>query len=463
MDFSEKIALQKPCMIKAIQELVRIDSVEGAPEPGMPFGRGPAQALKKGLEICQELGFRTKNLDNYIGFAEFGEGDEVLGILGHVDVVPVGDGWTMDPFCAQVKGNLLYGRGSYDDKGGLVAAMHALKAVADSGCKFNRRVRIILGANEETGMADIPYYLEKEGEPDMAFSPDSPFPAVFGEKGVLDFDVHYAINDNRILSLHGGDNRKFTPALCSVTICASSEEKKKITQALQTADFPFKYDIQEKQEGLLEITTHGTRVFAVRPYEGQNAITYMVEVLRAIDFLDKEISGFCNYYMEKLGYSWDGSNIGCSFQDDISTPLTLSVDMIEKRDNEIVFSIHSRFPVTAACDTVVERIKAGLETKNACVDFVRVSPAHYVDKKSLLVSTLMDVYKEVTGDSEAEPVTMEGGTYARTLKNAVAFGPLFPGEPQVAHSADEYVNLDSLEKAANIYAQAIYRLCCEPM
>ena len=462
MDFSKRIAAQKAQLVEQLQSLVRIDSVEGEPAPGMPFGPGPAKALEKGLSICRDMGFKTVNLDNYIGYAEYGEGEELLAILGHMDVVPVGDGWTMDPFCAEVVGNRLYGRGSYDDKGGVVAAIHALKAVAEEGCRFHRRVRIILGANEETGMNDIPYYLEREGEPDLAFSPDSPFPVAYGEKGVLDFDVLFPLKDGtHLCSMQGGDNRKFTPDSCTVVLRVSEAERAEVHVACAKGGLPFFCDAKDIAPDKIEITTGGRRVFAVRPWEGENAIAHMVEFLQKIPFLADDMGDFCNYYMTKFGYVYDGSNIDCVFKDDISTPISFSADMVQITDGKIVISVHSRFPVTADCDEVVGRIGGAYGVNGATVEFIRVSPAHYMPADSELVSTLIKVYRDVTGEANAQPVTMEGGTYARTLKNAVAFGPLFPGEPQVAHSADEYVNLDSLEKAANIYAQAIYALCCK--
>ncbi|MEG1661961.1 MAG: Sapep family Mn(2+)-dependent dipeptidase, partial [Clostridiales bacterium] len=440
---------------------VRINSVEGAAEEGKPFGSGPAEALAQVLSIANEMGFKTENMDNYIGFAEWGEGKEILAILVHMDVVPVGDGWSMNPFCGEVIGNRLYGRGSYDDKGGAVAAIYALKAVKDSGAKFHKRVRIIFGTNEETGMNDIDHYLQREGQPDMAFSPDSPFPAVFGEKGVLDFDITYPVGKmTHIRSFQGGDNRKFTPNACIVTMAVNDEEKAFLLKKL-AAFTKFESSYEETEQGMLSILIKGKRIFAVCPQDGKNAATGMIDFLSGVDFLADEIGAFCNYYMEKLGYCYDASTIGCDVNDTISTPLTLSPDIFQLQGDKMIFSVHCRFPVTGICDEIVAKLSKALTTNKASVEFVRVSPAHYVSKESKLVSTLMNVYRRITGDTDAQPVTMEGGTYARTMNNAVAFGPLFPGEPQVAHCPDEFVNLDSLIKAAKIYAHAIYELCCE--
>ncbi|MDY6827648.1 MAG: M20/M25/M40 family metallo-hydrolase, partial [Bacillota bacterium] len=223
----------------------------------------------------------------------------------------------------------------------------------------------------------------------------------------------------------------------------------------------YESEYEEVEPGILNIRIKGTRVFAVRPQDGINAATGMIDFLFQIDFLKNEIGNFCVFYLTKFGYSHDGSNIDCDFRDQISTPLTLSPDLFDLENNAITFSVHCRFPVTIDFETVISKIKSGIVEENVFISSERVSPAHYIPPDSKLVSSLMAVYRDFTGDSAAKPVTMEGGTYARMLKNAVAFGPLFPGEPQVAHSPNEYLNLDSIIKATKIYARSIYKLACD--
>ena len=151
MSIKEEIHALTDEMLTNLGRLVAIDSQLGTPAEGMPFGEGPAKALKVGLKIAEELGFKTVNLDNYCGYAEMGEGDEIVGIAGHLDIVPAGGDWTHDPFTLTRDGDYVYGRGTTDDKGPILEALYAMKLLRDSGVKLNKRVRLIMGCNEENG------------------------------------------------------------------------------------------------------------------------------------------------------------------------------------------------------------------------------------------------------------------------------------------------------------------------
>jgi len=209
MDFHKVIDDYRNEIIQTIQDFVKIKSVEEDPEERKPFGKGPYNALIYALNVGEKLGFKVENFGGYAGHAEYGEGDETVGILAHVDVVPEGDGWTYPPFGGEIHDGKIYGRGSYDDKGACIAALYALKAIKDSGLTLGKKVRIIFGTNEETSMAGISYYLRKNREPDVAFSPDSPFPVVYSEKGILDLIFSKKINKNylkfSVESIQGGD------------------------------------------------------------------------------------------------------------------------------------------------------------------------------------------------------------------------------------------------------------------
>ena len=112
-------------MIQALARLVKYNSVEGEALPGKPFGEAPAACLTEALQIAEEMGFETKNMENYCGYAEMGSGEEIIGIVGHLDVVPAGEGWETDPFTVVRKGDVIYGRGVNDDKGAVIASMFA--------------------------------------------------------------------------------------------------------------------------------------------------------------------------------------------------------------------------------------------------------------------------------------------------------------------------------------------------
>ena len=460
LEFNGLIDKYKKDIIKNTQELVRIPSIEEEPLENMPFGLGPYKALSYVLNLGDSLGFNVKNFDGYAGHVEYGSGDEIIGVLAHVDVVPVGDGWTMDPFCGEERCGKIYGRGSYDDKGACIASLYALNAIKESGVSINKKIRLIYGANEETGMKDIPYYLSKEKEPAMAFSPDSPFPVIYGEKGVLNFKIKQKYNNLVYLKrLEGGLSSKFVPSKCIAQFNLNNEQKEKAIKSLNEIENKYEYSYDfDSSSNILEITVFGKSAHGTRPYEGINAITGMMLYLSAIDFLDKDIEEIIKLYNSKIGNETDGKTIGCNFTDDISTPLTLNVGKVSMADNSVEFDIHIRYPIMLDYKKLIDNLSKNLSDDNVELIILDNSPPHYVPKDSDLVKKLMDIYMDFTGEKDAVPTTIEGGTYARTLKNAVGFGPLFPGEKQVAHGPDEYVIIESLIKATKIYAEVLYEL-----
>ena len=145
MDFKKAVEAAMPALIEDIAKICRINSVEADPLPGMPFGQGVADALEATLKLGEEMGFATENFDNYVGHVEYGDGEEILGILGHVDVVPAGDGWNTDPWGGVVTEDRIVGRGVTDDKGPLVVCMHAMKLLKAMNLPLKRKVRVILG------------------------------------------------------------------------------------------------------------------------------------------------------------------------------------------------------------------------------------------------------------------------------------------------------------------------------
>ena len=202
MDIKEQIHALSEEMIANLGKMVAIDSQLGTPTEGKPFGEGPAKALSEGLKIAEELGFHTVNLDNYCGYAEMGEGEEIVGIAGHLDIVPVGGDWSYDPFVLTRKGDYVYGRGTTDDKGPVIEALYAMKLLRDSGVKLNKRVRLIMGCNEETGSKCMEHYNEVAEELSCGFTPDANFPCIHGEKGHMSMMAYS--KHTKIISMNGG-------------------------------------------------------------------------------------------------------------------------------------------------------------------------------------------------------------------------------------------------------------------
>ena len=207
MDLKEKVLEYKDEVVKEIQNAVRVKSVKEAPLPGMPFGEGPAKALDHFMNLAKKLGFKAEKFDNYAMHIDMGEGKETLGILAHVDVVPEGDNWTYPPYSGTIADGKIYGRGTLDDKGPAIISLFAMKAIADSGIKLNKKIRMILGADEESGSACLKYYFGelKMPYPDIAFTPDSSFPVTYAEKGSVRVKIKKKFSTLKDVVIKGGN------------------------------------------------------------------------------------------------------------------------------------------------------------------------------------------------------------------------------------------------------------------
>ena len=170
-------------MLQGILEMVKINSTESEAEPEAPYGAGVKAALEKALELGKGLGFSTVNLDNQIGYASYGTGESYVCAIGHVDVVPAGDGWKQPPFSGYMENGTIYSRGILDNKGPGMACLYGLYALKKLGYEPKHQIRIIFGCDEESGFEDLKYYLEREKPPVYGFTPDCKYPVVYAERG----------------------------------------------------------------------------------------------------------------------------------------------------------------------------------------------------------------------------------------------------------------------------------------
>lgn len=461
MEFRNLIENYKKDIIKKTQELISIKSVEQAPSEGMPFGEGPHNALKYSVNLAEELGFRAEDFDGYAAHADLGQGDETVGILVHLDVVPEGDGWTYSPYGGEIHDGKIYGRGAVDNKGPAIASLYAMKALTDSKVPLKRKIRIIFGTNEETGWGCMKHYFSKVDAPTMAFTPDADFPVIFGEKGIIIFDLKYELKDSdssfKLIDLKGGS----APNMVADTAMATFETDKVDELVKKINNYKDKKDnsIELEVDGnLVKITTKGISAHGSTPEKGKNAISYLMEMLEEI-LEDTYLSDFIKIYNDRIGFYHHGEKIGCGYEDEVSGRLNFNPGMIKLEDNNIYLTINIRYPITSSAKEVYDGIRANL--KNTDIELIEgegeQKPLH-VPKDNFLVKKLMEVYKEETGDLDSEPIVTGGGTYARAMENAVAFGPMFPGQKEVAHQKDEYISIDHLMKITEIYTKALYEL-----
>lgn len=449
MDIKQRVKSYEERMLNDLAALVSYNSVLGEAKPNAPFGEVPSACLDKALEIAEGYDFRTCNVDHYAGYAEIGEGEPLIGILAHLDVVPAGEGWETDPFTLTRAGDRVYGRGTSDDKGAVAASLIAMKVLQEMNVPLNKRIRLILGTNEETGSKCLAHYVEKEGHIDMGFTPDGTFPGVHGEKGAL--GLTFRSVKTKIADIHGGVASNVVCNHCTAVLNEADVSSAQLEAVLKAHPVTFKI---EAQGDYYTIDVFGTAAHASTPKLGVNAIGELMAALEEAGMQDE----FVSFYNRRIGVQCDGSGCGCKVEDEYG-PLTFSNGMIRTEDGVISGTIDIRFPVTMKSDQIVGLIETSLAAEAAGVITIeRETEPLFFPIDSPLVSRLLEAYQEVTGDLESRPITMGGGTYAKGIHNCIAFGCEFEGEDCHIHDANEFVRIDCLLQQAEIYVHALMKL-----
>lgn len=461
MKFNEKIDEMKEELIKATQEVVEIKSIEEDGKPGMPYGEGVAKALDKALEIASSLGFNThKEEEGYYGYAEYGEGEEYVGILGHMDVVPEGDNWIHPPYGAEIHDEKIFGRGTLDDKGPIIAALFGLKAIKDLNMPISKKVRIIFGTNEETGSAEMHVYNKKEKNPVSGFTPDAMYPLINAEKGIRRIHVVKDLSGcncgSTIKSIKGGIRPNMVPDKCEVVI--ATKDTAVILKAVEEFAVKTKYNIKaEILHGDVVIRTVGVSAHGSMPEMGKNAIMHTLQFLGTIAKGTCALADYINFFNKNIGLETQGTSLGIACEDKPSGKLSLNVGVAEFNEKIADLWLDIRYPVTSNGEELMNKLAKRFGECGARIERVEAQDPLYYPEDSELVKTLLRVYTEQTG-KEGKAYGIGGGTYAKELPNIVGFGPIFPGKPDLDHQANEYIEIGDLIMNAKIYAHAIYEL-----
>ena len=434
-----------------LQGWIRTPSVKGEAESGAPFGRDVRKMLDRAMADAKSLGFAVRDFDGYACDITLGDAEEKIAVLGHLDVVPVGDGWTKPPFDAVIENGRMYGRGTNDDKGPSLAALFAMKAVRDAGIPLKKSIRMILGCDEESGWEDMEYYGAHEKIPDVGFSPDASFPLINTEKGMLvqELRAPAAATGLKVLELSTGDRINVIPGECRALVEGGEDLVRKTEAYAAKTGLPYSAETTEK--GVL-LTALGIPGHSAYPEGRRNAIGMMLLLLRELG-----AEGPVATLAEAVGLENDGKSLGCACRDDVSKALTCNMGILRLENGEWYGTLDMRCPVTADQEKLKKETAVHLPGIRVTVDTQK--PPHHVPADSELVTALLASYEEETG-LKGEPISTGGGTYAKVLKQGVAFGALFPDEEDLAHQADEYEDIDRLMTAMKIYANALIRLAC---
>lgn len=438
-------------MINDLGKILEFESIMAEPSgKNAPFGENLKNTLEWFLKKGESYGLTTKNIDGYCGYVEYGSGEKCIGILAHLDVVPANASlWTFNPFALNQDDTYFYGRGVVDNKGPAIVALHILKNLKENNIKLNKRVRLIVGCNEENGSACMKHYKKINQElPEYNIVPDADFPIINSEKGILRLNVSFEIDDiirNNIEVIKAGTRPNVIPDSCVLIAKKDSE----LTKELQKTSNIINVKINDKT-----ITSSGIAGHAMNPKSGDNAIFNMFKLLSTLKSLkDSKIMHtindiFCNLDSPK--------NLKVNASDEQSGELTINLGLIELKENLLTLTLDIRMPISITKNEVIDNIKN--MCKNAKIEILDYTPNLFIDKDSKLVTTLLDVYKSSTG-LETYCVKTGGGTYARELPNSVAFGPTFVNAITNIHNIDEKISKQEFFKLYNIYYNAVLKLC----
>lgn len=449
-DIEQFVSAHEDDIVRDIARLVAIPSVEGPAEPDAPFGREPKRALECGLSIAEELGLKTVNCEDRIGYALVGEdqGHGHLATITHLDVVPAGDGWEEDPFTLRERDGYLIGRGVMDDKGPSVLCLYALKYLLDRKIPLRYPVRALLGSNEESSMQDLAYYLEHYPAPAFCFSPDADFPLINGEKGIYHALLSSRHRPGNVLEINGGVAANAVPAKASARVRADRLQSTEQVKA------------ECAEPGIWVLSSAGISGHASMPEGTVNAIALLVNYL-----LENNIpeAGELPYFrfLARLHATTDGSSLGLRSEDGRFTALTAVGGKITTENGIISQTIDVRYGTTMSGAKITASLREAAGEAADVTETGDVVP-FYMDPDNPAVKACMESYNLVTGEN-AKPFTIGGGTYARHFSNAVAFGPEHQDRPYPSfcgpiHGVNEAAKKSDFMEALKIYIQTLLRL-----
>lgn len=451
----------KDKIINSTCEIINIPSVfDDNDNSETPFGIHTVEALNYILDLGKSFGFRTKNLDNKCGYIEFGEGEKLLGIIGHLDVVPAEDDWNYSPFKSTIDNGNIYGRGAIDDKGPVIATLYAMKSVFDN-YKIDKRVRLILGLNEENDWKCIERYKQTEELPDIAFSPDANFPCIYAEKTIesLYLKQEYIKNPTLYIEDISTNNNAINvvPKYCSITLKFDNSKITNIKENLKTLinNYNYNINVEEIDNSSIKLISLGKSSHAAHPELGINALSRLLIIINELFNLYNIKLDILDYFTKYIGDDYTGKNLGINFKDE-SGILTLNTAQFILNNGVLSLEFNLRIPVTLDYNKIEESFKKYCN-ENLKIKVARIQEPLYIEKDNSIVKQLCDIFNNYN-NSNLEPIAIGGGTYARAFDNCVSFGPQMPNAKDMCHQTDEYISINNLLFCTKVYAEAIIKL-----
>ena len=462
MNYLDETKKYEEAFLQDLQHIIAIPSLrdDTTVSENAPFGKGCREALDAMLAMAQRDGFKTIDYNGYAGVIEYGEGSESVGILGHLDIVPIGVGWSKNPFGCEIHDGYVFGRGVLDDKGPTLCAYYALKMIKDAGIQLNKKVMLIVGCDEESGMECMDYYVKHGEIPTCGFTPDADFPLIYGEKGILDF--HLITNrETAVKKMNAGERPNIVIGKASLSVASMSEKQEQLFQFYLETNATTGKITRNDNEVVLEMD--GIFQHSAYCYKGMNAALHLLNFVAYAydDVLCKEIYDLLS--------DWKGSGLNIAIEGAYMGPLTMNTGIITIQDNHVDVCIDIRYPNDTTGEQLIEKAKETIAKKGYDLAITNISDSKplFVDPKSKLIKVLEQSYRNYADDNFTPIQTIGGGTYARKFNNFVAFGPEFPNKEETPffvggpHEKDEGMKIEHLMKAMAIYADAVATLALE--
>ncbi len=447
--------------IEDLAKLIEVDSAKGAAKENMPFGEGCAKVLSVMEGIMEKNGFAPMNDDNYVVTCDLNGQETELGILAHLDIVPVGDGWDYDPLKLSEDEKNLYGRGTADDKGPALAGLYAMRCVRELGLPVTKNAKLILGADEECGSSDIRHYFAHYPVPPMMVSPDADYPIINIEKGGVHCKGSASLPVETVLPRVGwvdaGIKINVIPASCKAKVLGMTKEEVEGYFAKAENETKATYKAENDGDGVI-ITSFGVNAHASLPEGGNNALTALNHLLCALPLKGEAARLLKNLYEIFPHGDYYGKAAGVAMEDEVSGKLTMTLDMLFVNEKGIRAEADCRAPICATEENLVKVMEKRYADAGFVMDGGEKPEPHYVPADTELVRNLLDIYTEYTG-TKGECIAIGGGTYVHHFDNGVAFGPVMPGIETHLHGANEFMPKDNLWITIAMYAQAIVNLC----
>lgn len=451
INFKAEVEKRKEEILNDLKMLVSIksDYDEATISTSAPFGEGPKKALEAFLDLGKKDGFEVKNVDNYAGHIQYGDAGKVFGILGHVDVVPATDDW--QPYEPRVINGELIGRGTQDDKGPMIAAYYAMKIIKDLKLPISNTVKMIIGTDEESKWRCVDHYFQYEPKPDFGISPDAAFPVVHAEKGFIDYRIAGSMKDDVLLSFIAGEKSNMVPENARAVIRGNHEvlissyeqymKSKEVTGTIEVID------------GNTIFTLVGKAAHSSLPENGKSSIHMLAQYL--YNHTQSSLAKLLVQYFSNDHY---GVKLGIDLQTADSGVLTTSLGIVKYENENLEMICNVRYPNIWNSIEQTQNVQEIFAKYGCTVEILKEMYPIYQDPNSEFIQTLLNAYRDNTGDTLAQSQVMGGATYARVMENCVAYGMMFPKTVDRMHQKNESIMLDELYLATVIYAEAIYNL-----